>query len=213
MRIPVMLTALATLAACAPPVPEAREQGVGFGDRTAAITFHDPGGPPALVGPLVAGGEISDEVIPGQPTETASNLPPVEIDTNNPGISDSQDFDAVASRESIESDRARLEAQREAFQVIQPGALPQRQGSSGPSIVEFALSTTHPVGQPVYGRSGFSGQNRFNRNCAKYESSDLAQIAFLEAGGPERDRMGIDPDGDGYACFWDPRPFRAAVGR
>ena len=38
-----------------------------------------------------------------------------------------------------------------------------------------------------------------------------AQQAFLEAGGPERDRKGLDPDGDGYACAWDPTPFRAAV--
>ena len=32
------------------------------------------------------------------------------------------------------------------------------------------------------------------------------------AGGPERDQFGIDPDGDGYACSWDPSPFRKAVG-
>ena len=32
--------------------------------------------------------------------------------------------------------------------------------------------------------------------------------AFLEAGGPKRDRKGLDPDGDGFACAWDPRPFR-----
>ncbi len=32
------------------------------------------------------------------------------------------------------------------------------------------------------------------------------------AGGPERDQFGIDPDGDGYACRWDPSPFRKAVG-
>ena len=26
----------------------------------------------------------------------------------------------------------------------------------------------------------------------------------------ERDRMGLDPDGDGFACAWDPAPFRLA---
>ena len=40
--------------------------------------------------------------------------------------------------------------------------------------------------------------------------SDLAQIEFLERGGPARDRLGLDPDGDGYACAWDPTPFRKA---
>ena len=37
---------------------------------------------------------------------------------------------------------------------------------------------------------------------------DQAQQDFLAKGGPERDRMGVDPDGDGFACAWDPRPFR-----
>ncbi|CAN0586593.1 unnamed protein product, partial [Ectocarpus sp. 12 AP-2014] len=41
--------------------------------------------------------------------------------------------------------------------------------------------------------------------------ADQAQIAFLEAGGPEKDRNGMDPDGDGFACNWDPTPFRRAA--
>jgi hypothetical protein len=39
----------------------------------------------------------------------------------------------------------------------------------------------------------------------------MAQIAFLERGGPKRDTLGLDPDGDGFACYWDPAPFRKAV--
>ena len=42
-------------------------------------------------------------------------------------------------------------------------------------------------------------------------SDAAAQEAFLKAGGPERDRYGLDPDGDGFACRWDPTPFRAAI--
>jgi hypothetical protein len=42
-------------------------------------------------------------------------------------------------------------------------------------------------------------------------SDDLAQEAFLSEGGPERDRLGVDPDGDGFACRWDPTPFRRAA--
>ena len=49
------------------------------------------------------------------------------------------------------------------------------------------------------------------RNCAKYVSDAAAQEAFLKTGGPERDRYGLDPDGDGFACRWDPTPFRAAI--
>jgi hypothetical protein len=42
-------------------------------------------------------------------------------------------------------------------------------------------------------------------------TQDAAQEAFLAAGGPERDRNNLDPDGDGFACWWDPEPFRRAM--
>lgn len=122
-------------------------------------------------------------------------------------ISDENDFDAVASRETIESDRARIDRNRSQYQVIQPGALPTRSGEQGPNIVDYALATNHPRGTQMYRRSGF-GVGNTAAKCAGYASPDLAQAAFLARGGPERDRLGLDPDGDGYACAWDPSPYR-----
>lgn len=136
----------------------------------------------------------------------------VAVQPNNPNISDEQDFDAVASRESIESDADRIEKNRETYQVVEPTAVPERSGSSRPNVVAFALATSHPLGTQVYRRTGGADVNRFNRECARYPSADRAQEAFLANGGPQRDRRGMDPDGDGYACFWDPSPFRAARG-
>lgn len=130
---------------------------------------------------------------------------------DNPTISDEQDFEAVSSRESIASDAARRQQQQAAYEVVSPTAIPERSGSSGPNIVSYALQTRNAKGQSIYGRSGLSGQNRFQRNCAKYRSPDEAQRDFLARGGPERDRLGIDPDGDGFACGWDPAPFRLAA--
>ncbi len=98
------------------------------------------------------------------------------------------------------------------MQVATPEAVPNRPRGSGTNIVAFALATSNPVGQKVYNRSGRFNQDRYRKACARYGSSDQAQTAFLEAGGPERDRRGLDPDGDGFACFWDPTPFRAARG-
>ena len=46
--------------------------------------------------------------------------------------------------------------------------------------------------------------------CRQFAAADQAQEAFLAAGGPERDGKALDPDGDGFACAWDPRPFRNA---
>ena len=88
--------------------------------------------------------------------------------------------------------------------------MPDRPGDTGPNIVAYALRTTNSVGQQVYKRSPVNAQSRYDRACAQYTSPDLAQEAFLEMGGPENDRKGMDPDGDGFACLWDPAPFRIA---
>lgn len=125
------------------------------------------------------------------------------------GVSDEQDFSAVKSRETIASDKQRIECNREQYVVVQPGALPVRSGTEGPNIAAFALSTTNAPGQKIYNRPPFYLTSP-DKACGKFASPDLAQTAFLAAGGPERDRKALDPDGDGFACSWDPRPFRKA---
>ncbi len=223
MRVSQLAVVALSLAACAPEVPDSAS-GVGFNDYSNYQPQANAGA--IQSGPIIDRTAISDETLapgasvptasPAQTTTagtTAAQRPPGQtiprpVNLNNPGISDEQDFGAVASRESIESDRARLEAQRQAYQVIQPTALPNRPAGSFASIVEYALSTSNQVGQSIYRRSGLLAQSRFERNCAKYPSSDLAQEAFLKAGGPQKDRHGLDPDGDGFACYWDPTPFR-----
>lgn len=201
-----------------------------------AITGPAVGTAP-LPGAPVAGGfstELAGEAIARAETgaaPAAPTLPPVDLnDPNRPrgnapatiraesgevqgnaGISDEQDFAAVSARETIESDAERLARARSQYTVVQPTAVPQRPGGgTGPSIVEFALQTTHAPGTPVYRRNGLRLNSDPLANCGRYASADLAQEDFLTRGGPERDPRGIDPDGDGFACGWDPRPFRAA---
>ncbi len=130
---------------------------------------------------------------------------------SNTGISDEQDFEAVSNRRSIDADAQRIEQNRQTYEVVAPTAVPQRGTDGQPNIVQYALSTSNPVGTQLYSRSGFNLQAKAQRNCAQYASPDQAQIAFLSEGGPQRDRKGLDPDGDGYACGWDPSPFRSAV--
>ena len=125
----------------------------------------------------------------------------------NAAISDEQDFNAVSQRETIESDAQRIARNRQQYVVVQPGALPTRPGELGPNIVDYALATNHPVGTPMYRRNRLFAKDSV-KACAAYASPELAQEAFLAGGGPNRDRMGLDPDGDGYACAWDPAPFR-----
>lgn len=142
------------------------------------------------------------------PSNPAPSNPPPAL--NNPGISTENDFSAVSSERSIQSDAERIARNREQYQVIQPTALPSRSGPADPNIVNYALQTTHPRGTRIYSRSGLNLAARAQRACGGYASPDQAQIDFLASGGPERDRKGLDPDGDGYACAWNPAPFRAA---
>lgn len=126
------------------------------------------------------------------------------------GISDEQDFNAVASRETIESDKQRLERNKSNYVVIEPTAIPDRPGDTGPNIVQYALTSSNSVGEQAYSRSAVR-LNSPAAACGRYASADLAQEAFLAGGGPARDTKGLDPDGDGFACDWDPSPFRSAL--
>lgn len=185
-----------------------RASGVSVGaplsaTQPAAVVFPDPNA--QAVGAVAA----FDPNDPNRPRGNApTNIAPQsgEMVHSNTGISDEQDFAAVSQRETIESDAERLARNRAQYTVIQPTAVPERT-ETGPNIVQFALATTHSPGTQVYSRSSLRFTDPLAA-CARYASPDLAQQAFLAAGGPERDRRGLDPDGDGFACDWDPRPFR-----
>ncbi|MEW9921503.1 hypothetical protein AB2B41_17985 [Marimonas sp. MJW-29] len=154
----------------------------------------------------------------GNSAATNSGVEPVQASPSNPpppvlnsaGISQENNFDAVSGQRSIDADAARIAANRQQYQVVQPEALPDRT-DTGPNIVAFALQTSHPRGTQVYRRGGFNREAKYQRACAGYSTPDQAQIDFLSRGGPDRDRLGVDPDGDGYACTWDPSPFRRAA--
>jgi hypothetical protein len=149
-----------------------------------------------------------NSVVDGRTVLNASPSNPAPGAANNVGISDENDFDAVSGRQSIESDKARIAANRAQYSVIQPTALPSRTGTSQPNVVAYALQTKHPRGTQVHRRLGFSSAAKTNRNCASYSTADEAQIDFLSRGGPVKDRLALDPDGDGYACGWNPSKYR-----
>ncbi len=158
-------------------------------------------------GPLNTSGDpLRRQGLDASPTNAAPAL------ANSDGsLSDEQSFDAVSGRETIESDAQRRAAQAAAREQIAPTAVPERPSNTGPNIVQYALNAPNVKGQEWYSRSLLSGEGRFRRNCAVYATPDDAQRDFLARGGPERDRRGIDPDGDGFACGWDPAPFIQAV--
>ncbi|MFX0544242.1 hypothetical protein ACEWPL_001695 [Roseovarius sp. S1116L3] len=234
--------ALVALAACGTSIPDSGPDmgaGVGFGNyaeyqaRQDAQLAGEALPAPAAVssapldatGNVGAGSEADDiaaqtraalgtgsaDASAGSAIDAAPGNPAPPI-TNSNGISVENNFDAVSARRSIEDDAARVAAQRQQYQVAAVESLPSRSGGEGPNIVAYALSTDHAPGTQLYRRGGLNKEAKFERACAGYSGPDLAQIDFLSRGGPERDRLGLDPDGDGYACSWDPRPFRRAAG-
>lgn len=228
IRFLVTGTTLAALMACQPAVPNS---GVGIASPSAvaqrdAALSGVPAPAPVSGAPLdplarplpasvtaavnadAAAAAANSGVAPVQASPT--NPPPAVV--NSSGISSEQSFDAVSAERSIESDAQRIQANRAQYQVIAPTDLPVRPGTNTPNIVEYALRTNNPLGAPIYRRTNLFSSQRHAANCARYQSPDLAQTDFLSRGGPERDRRGLDPDGDGYACTWDPTPFRAARG-
>lgn len=94
--------------------------------------------------------------------------------------------------------------------VIQ-GDTPDEADPDAPNVVEYALSTRHAVGETQHSRRGLFAERRFQRGCAEFDNQDLAQEEFLRRGGPEDDPLGLDPNGDGFACWWDPEPYRTAA--
>lgn len=78
---------------------------------------------------------------------------------------------------------------------------------STPVLVRYAFEANHQPGDSVYPRNGGSAA-KAAQVCATFPSTNAAQTAFLASGGPARDPQGMDPDGDGFVCGWDPEPFR-----
>lgn len=226
------------LAACGTSIPDSAPDngaGVGFGNYDEYQARRDAqlaGGAlpaPDTVTSAPLGGNDSDDIaaqtraaLGTSTSDLASNsdrstvqtAPPNSASqiTSSTGISSENNFDAVSQSRSIEDDAARVAAQRQQYEVASVQALPSRSGGEGPNIVAYAISTKHAPGTQIYRRAGLNKQSKFERNCATYSGPDMAQIEFLAKGGPERDRLGLDPDGDGFACSWDPRPFRKAGG-
>ncbi len=206
-------------AALAAPAPIAPTTGFSTDVISGAIDEADGIIPAAPLDPMA--GTIAPDPLPGQVIGEGARPrgdAPATIQTESgevqdfvsSGVSDEQDFEAVKARETIESDAARIEANRAQYVVIQPGSLPVRPGDTGPNIVEFALATTNPVGVALYDRGGISLTSA-DKACLKFASPDQAQQAFLASGGPDSDRKNLDPDGDGFACDWDPTAFRIAL--
>jgi hypothetical protein len=133
----------------------------------------------------------------GGPVPTGAAATPLDDDRLNLNLYtlEQQRIDAAIAERDLEEARRQLV-------IVEPGAVPRP--VEGVNIALFAQQTSNAVGARVYQRSaGFGGGN-----CRRFSTPDQAQRVFLSSGGPSRDPYNLDPDGDGFACGWDPEPFR-----
>ncbi len=75
------------------------------------------------------------------------------------------------------------------------------------NIAAFARSTINKKGESVYTRRSFQTFDHWTE-CAFFNTNENAQRFFLKTGGPKEDLKNLDPDGDGFACDWDPAVYR-----
>ncbi len=98
-----------------------------------------------------------------------------------------------------------LEA-REKRTIVETKQSPNLNQKSEINIALYARQTLNVVGKKIYNRVK---RNKDKSNaCLRFTSSDDAQRFFLDKQGPKSDFWNLDPDGDGFACDWDPSRFR-----
>jgi hypothetical protein len=185
---------------------ETREALGGTAVATGTLPPPVPGAPPPAFPPNPVEGPISGPIVPG----AGATAPAVTAGT---GISQEQDFGAVSAQRSIEADAQRLEAARAQRIEVQPRAI-DRPDEVGANVISYAIEEARPVGAAgTFPRGAFASQRRAEGRCQAYRTADDAQSAFLGAGGPTTDRLGVDPDGDGNACGWNPATYQGLVQR
>lgn len=213
MRYGIVMAALA-LAAC----DGEREAGyeAGFGEASAQTQAAMSGQDIAatIAGPSVGGMALDTEAtVDDDAAETGipEDYNVSEDFAQRPQrITNTNDFEAMSEHFSIEDDKERLARLQEEYQVIEAKPVPAR-AVAVPNIVDYALTNLNQMGVKKYRRSPFKTERKHITNCARYASADKAQEDFLALGGPKRDPKQLDPDGDGFACTWDPAPFRKAM--
>ncbi|WBU57985.1 hypothetical protein [Paracoccus sediminicola] len=92
---------------------------------------------------------------------------------------------------------------------VRPATPQAARATQTDALTRYALTQRHAPGTAAFTRDGGSAATAA-RACARMPNPEAAQLMFLTAGGPQADPYGMDPDGDGFVCGWDPAPYRIA---
>lgn len=196
MRAVLLVIPALILAGCDAQGPNL-SAGVGFGDYQTYLAEREA----ALRGTAPA------PVVPASPTPVpnasvgAIQPAPISVAPIAPAPADGAPLSAIPG---LTSATAPVLSPVATLPVATPPAT-----AAAPNLAAYALQAPNRLGQPVWQRGGLLALTNHDRACARFISSDQAQMEFLRRGGPERDPRHLDPDGDGFACAWDPTPFQS----
>lgn len=133
------------------------------------------------------------------PAATPGAITPLDDDRLNLTLYtiEQQKLDAAAAERELAHARSQLV-------IVPPRSLPS-ETEAGVNIALYAQQSRNAVGESIFSRNRGGA---LRGGCGRYDNADAAQRAFLAAGGPQQDTYNLDPDGDGFACRWDPAPYR-----
>ncbi|MSU88663.1 hypothetical protein GE300_03390 [Rhodobacteraceae bacterium 2CG4] len=172
-------------------------------DVTDTLRATAPSGA-ATAQPPLPGPAAGVQAAPG----SAAAMPGTEdigINPNDESINLSLSTQEEQKRQREAAERRRQAAQSQLV-IVEPEPVPQVDVNA--NVVAFARETTHPLGTKVYNRPVFRDRRQSASVCRRFESNEEAQRQFLANGGPNTDRYNLDPDGDGFACDFDPEKYR-----
>ena len=98
-----------------------------------------------------------------------------------------------------------LEA-RQKRTVVEPEETGDLSKKSDVNLALYARQTFNAIGEKIYKRN--PTKKKKLDPCLRFISSEDAQRFFLKNNGPQKDFWNLDPDGDGFACKWNPEQYR-----
>ena len=144
-----------------------------------------------------------------------SNIEKNSLDEKQPqeleGLSENHNFIDLSlstlAQQNIEKERAAKKLEDARKERIEIEISNSSNSSDYVNVAKFARDTKNNKGEKIFTRLSFSIYDNWNE-CSKFKNKDEAQRSFLKDGGPFNDRFNLDPDGDGFACDWDPDIYR-----
>ena len=140
----------------------------------------------------------------GEPLSAISTFNSIESQKTARAVFDPQGLDAELAGHSSSREKNFNKQQNHDVLIT---ALPKQLDGIQAYLATYALQSNHTIGTKVYTRRNAGAVSTQVRNCSHYNSDNEAQVEFLALGGPKKDSLGLDIDGDGYACDWNPAPF------